>query len=192
MGAKIPRSKYFFLTSCGQKFLTHGLMLIGVYGLNLPEVGRLLVPSVPVKLSHMDMLKSETTFNWTCIISLCQNFIPKKRQRCIRWMLFGYFSIVKKPLLTKHHLDWIENSSIGLLSWNTYCSRWILNNKSIHLAFNKLKIRPIFRREIVIHNSRSPKSLVQSKYGFLGFLNNMELNYSTEERLNVNHQQNLY
>ena len=55
-----------------------------VYGLNLPEVGRLLVPSVPVKLSHMDLLKSETTFNWTCIISLYQHFIPKKRQRCIR------------------------------------------------------------------------------------------------------------
>ena len=31
-------------------------MLIGVYGLSLPEVGRLLVPSVPVKLSHMDLL----------------------------------------------------------------------------------------------------------------------------------------
>ena len=66
------------------KFLSHGLMLIGVYGLNLPEVGRLLVPSIPVKLSHMDLLKSETTFNWTCIISLYQHFIPKKRQRCIR------------------------------------------------------------------------------------------------------------
>ena len=28
--------------------------LIGVNGLNLPEVGKLLVPSIPVKLSHMD------------------------------------------------------------------------------------------------------------------------------------------
>ena len=72
------------------KFLTdHGLMLIGVHGLNLPEVGKLLVPSIPVKLSHMDMLKSETTFNWTCIISLYQHFIPKKIQRCITCMLFG-------------------------------------------------------------------------------------------------------
>ena len=45
------------------KFLTHGLMPIGVYGLNLPEVGKLLRPSIPVKLFHMDMLNSDTTFN---------------------------------------------------------------------------------------------------------------------------------
>ena len=30
-------------------------MRIGAYGLNLPEVGKLLVPSIPVKLSHMDI-----------------------------------------------------------------------------------------------------------------------------------------
>ena len=53
------------------------------------------------------------------------------------------------------------------------------NDKSIHLAFNKLNVRPIFGREIVIRNPRSPKSLAQSKHGFLGFLNNMELNHST-------------
>ena len=29
--------------------------LIGASGLNLPEVGKLLVPSIPVKLSHMDI-----------------------------------------------------------------------------------------------------------------------------------------
>jgi len=46
------------------KFLTYGEMLIGVYGLNLPaKVGKLLVPSISVKLFHMVMLKSDTTFN---------------------------------------------------------------------------------------------------------------------------------
>ena len=38
------------------KFHLLGVTLIGVYGLNLPEVGKLLVPSIPVKLSHMDIL----------------------------------------------------------------------------------------------------------------------------------------
>ena len=37
------------------KFLLLGVTLIGAYGLNLPEVGKLLVPSIPVKLSHMDI-----------------------------------------------------------------------------------------------------------------------------------------
>ena len=31
-------------------------MLIGAYGLNLPEVGKVLVPSIPVNLPHMDIL----------------------------------------------------------------------------------------------------------------------------------------
>ena len=53
----------FSLPRVVPKFLTHGLMPIGVYGLNLPEVGKLLGPSIPVKLFHMDMLNSDATFN---------------------------------------------------------------------------------------------------------------------------------
>ena len=53
----------FSLPRVVPKFLTHGLMPIGVYGLNLLEVGKLLGPSIPVKLSHMDMLNSDTTFH---------------------------------------------------------------------------------------------------------------------------------
>ena len=30
-------------------------MLTWAYGLNLPEIGKLLVPSIPVKFSHMDI-----------------------------------------------------------------------------------------------------------------------------------------
>ena len=48
----------------GQKiFSLPSVVPIGVYGLNLPEVGKLLGPSIPVKLSHMDMLNSDTTCN---------------------------------------------------------------------------------------------------------------------------------
>ena len=36
----------FSLPHVVPKFLTHGLMFTGVYGLNLPEVGKLLVPSI--------------------------------------------------------------------------------------------------------------------------------------------------
>ena len=59
------------------KFLLLGLMLIGVYGLNIPDS---TVLSTPVKLSHMDMLKCDfdTTFNWTCIISLLPAFYSYK------------------------------------------------------------------------------------------------------------------
>ena len=46
----------FSLPRVVPKFLLLGVMLIGAYGLNLPEVGKLLVPSIPVKLSHMDIL----------------------------------------------------------------------------------------------------------------------------------------
>ena len=49
----MPRSKHFLSASCGPLLL--GVTVIGVYGLNLPEVGKLLVPSFPVKLSHMDI-----------------------------------------------------------------------------------------------------------------------------------------
>ena len=45
----------FSLPRVVPKFLLLGVMLIGAYGLNLPEVGKLLVPSIPVKLSHMDI-----------------------------------------------------------------------------------------------------------------------------------------
>ena len=53
----------FSLPHAVPKFLLLGLMLIGVYGLNIPDS---TVPSVSVKLSHMDMLNSDfyTTFNW--------------------------------------------------------------------------------------------------------------------------------
>ena len=37
------------------KFHLLGVTLIVADGLNLPEVGKLLVPSIPVKLSHMDI-----------------------------------------------------------------------------------------------------------------------------------------
>ena len=59
------------------KFLLLGLMLIGVYGLNIPDS---TVLSIPSKLSHMDMLKSDfyTSFNWTCIISLLPAFYSYK------------------------------------------------------------------------------------------------------------------
>ena len=49
----MPRSKHFLFPSCGPQI--PDVTLIGVYGLNLPEVGKLLVPSIPVKLSHMDI-----------------------------------------------------------------------------------------------------------------------------------------
>ena len=45
----------FSLPRVVPKFLLLDVTLIGVYGLNLPEVGKLLVPSIPVKLSHMDI-----------------------------------------------------------------------------------------------------------------------------------------
>ena len=72
----------FSLPHVVPEFLLLGLMLIEVYGLNIPDSA---VLSFPVKLSHMDMLKSDfyTTLNGTCIILFCQYFIPTKRQRCI-------------------------------------------------------------------------------------------------------------
>ena len=53
-------------------------MLIGVYGLNIADS---TVLSTPVKLSYMDMLKSDfdTTFNWKCIISLLPAFYSYKK-----------------------------------------------------------------------------------------------------------------
>ena len=55
-------------------------MLIGVYDLNIPDS---TVLSTPVKLSPMDILKSDfdTTFNWTCIISLLPAFYSYKRTK---------------------------------------------------------------------------------------------------------------
>ena len=72
----------FSLPRVVPKFHLLGVTLIGVYGLNLPEVGKLLVPSILVKFSHMDSrLKSDTTFNWTCIIPLSQHFTPTKKKK---------------------------------------------------------------------------------------------------------------
>ena len=45
----------FSLPRVVPKFLLLDVMLIGIYGLKLPEVGKLLAPSFPVKLSHMDI-----------------------------------------------------------------------------------------------------------------------------------------
>ena len=78
MGAR-PRSKTVLFASCGPQIpFTSGLMLIGVYGLNIPDS---TVLSIPPKLSPMDMLKSDfyTTFNWTCIISLLPAFYSYKK-----------------------------------------------------------------------------------------------------------------
>ena len=49
----MPRSKHFLFASCGPQipFTWRN----AYWGLNLPKVGTLLVPSIPVKLSHMDI-----------------------------------------------------------------------------------------------------------------------------------------
>ena len=69
----------FSLPHVVPEFLLLGLMLIEVNGLNISDSA---VLSFPVKLSHMDVLKSDfyTTFNGTCIILFCHHFIPTKRQ----------------------------------------------------------------------------------------------------------------
>ena len=55
-GCKSCRGQNTFSLPCVvPKFLLLGVMLIGANGLNLPEVRKLLVPSIPVKLSHMDI-----------------------------------------------------------------------------------------------------------------------------------------
>ena len=54
-GCESFRQNTFYLPRVVPKFHLLGVTLIGVYGLNLPEVGKLLVPSIPVKLSHMDI-----------------------------------------------------------------------------------------------------------------------------------------
>ena len=59
----MPRSKHFLLPRVILKFLLLGVTLIGAYGLNLPEVGKLLVPSIPVKLSHMH-ISGEIWYNF--------------------------------------------------------------------------------------------------------------------------------
>ena len=70
--------KPFSLPHVVPKFLLLGLMLIRVYGLNIPDR---TVLSIPPKLSPMGMLKSDfyTTFNWTCIISLLPAFYSYKK-----------------------------------------------------------------------------------------------------------------
>ena len=65
--------KLFSLPHVVPKFLLLRLMLTGVYGLNIPDS---TVLSIPPPLSPMGMMKSDfdTTFNWTCIISLLPAF----------------------------------------------------------------------------------------------------------------------
>ena len=67
----------FSLPHVVPEFLLLGLMLIEVYGWNIPDS---TVLSIPVKLSHMGILKSDfyKTFNGTCVILFCQHFIPAK------------------------------------------------------------------------------------------------------------------
>ena len=79
----IPRPNVLF-ASCGPQISYLGQRSLGFYGLNLPEVERLLVPSVPVKLSHMDLLKSDALLNWTSTISLYQPFIPTKKDKDVK------------------------------------------------------------------------------------------------------------
>ena len=74
------RQNTFSLPRVVPKFLLLGVTLIGVYGLNLPEVGKLLVPSsLSSFLIWTSRLKSDTAFTWTCIISLSQHFTPTKK-----------------------------------------------------------------------------------------------------------------
>ena len=61
------------------KFHLHGVTLIRVYGLNLPEVEKLFLSSLLSFLIWTSRLKSNTTFNWTCIISLSQHSTPTKK-----------------------------------------------------------------------------------------------------------------
>ena len=82
-GCKSYQGQTFSLPRVVATFLLFGPTLIGFYGLNLPEVERLLVPSVPVKLSQMHLLKSDTSFNWTCIITPYQQFIPTKKTKML-------------------------------------------------------------------------------------------------------------
>ena len=76
----------FSLPRVVPKFHLLGETLIGVYGLNLPEVGKLFFPSLPSFLMRTSRLKSNTTFNWTCIISLSQHSTPTKKDS-ITWTL---------------------------------------------------------------------------------------------------------
>ena len=77
MGAR-PRSKTVLFASCGPQIPFTWANAHWVYGLNIPDS---TVLSIPSKLSHMDMLKSDfyTSFNWTCIISLLPAFYSYKK-----------------------------------------------------------------------------------------------------------------
>ena len=55
MGANHAKINTLFFASCGPQIPFTWHTLIGVYGLNLPEVGKVLVPSIPVKFSHTDI-----------------------------------------------------------------------------------------------------------------------------------------
>ena len=55
-GCESCRDQYTFsLPRVVPKFHLLGITLIGVYGLNVPEVGKVLVPSIPVKFCHTDI-----------------------------------------------------------------------------------------------------------------------------------------
>ena len=62
-----------------RKFHLLGVTLIWVYGLNLPEVEKLFLSSLSSFLIWTSRLKSNTTFNWTCIISLSQHSTPTEK-----------------------------------------------------------------------------------------------------------------
>ena len=80
MGANHTKAKcsLCLLYMWSPNFFYLGQRSLGFFGLNLPEVERLLVPSVPVKLSHMDLLKFDALLNWTSTISLYQHYPYKK------------------------------------------------------------------------------------------------------------------
>ena len=76
----MPMLKHFLFASCGpQNSNLLGVTLIRVYGLNLPEVEKLFLPSLSSFLIWTSRLKSNTTFNWTCIISLSQHPTSTKK-----------------------------------------------------------------------------------------------------------------
>ena len=83
-------------------------MLIGVYGLNIPDS---TVPSVSVKLSHMDMLNSDfyTTFNWAWIISLFPTFYSYKKDKDVQHKRFSGEIMFTSNEWTSMYSNWISS-----------------------------------------------------------------------------------
>ena len=52
-----------------------------------------------------------------------------KQTRTLKYIVFSLFLLLKTSI--KRTLDWIDNSSIGLLPWNTYCNPSIKINQYI-------------------------------------------------------------